>query len=95
MSEPKVPSSIATAPRCTGGFYFFSWIALLTLSPYIIILNDKQVGIKYPFRVFGMTRPGIERCSPGVLANSLTILPIGWLYVFIYKQDLISNTLEG
>ena len=35
------------------------------------MLSVKQVGIKYPFKVFGMTQSGIERRSPGPLVNTL------------------------
>ena len=34
------------------------------------MLSAKQGGIKYHFKVFGMTRPGIEPRSPGPLANT-------------------------
>ena len=37
------------------------------------MLSVKQGGIKYNFRVFGMTRPGIEPRSHGPLANTLLI----------------------
>ena len=33
------------------------------------MLSVKQGGMKYHFRVFGMTPPGIELRSPGPLAN--------------------------
>ena len=40
------------------------------LDMYLILLRDKQGGIKF-FKVFGMTQPGIEPRSPGPLANTL------------------------
>ena len=39
------------------------------------MLNVKQGGIKYHFKVFGMTRPGIEPQAPGPLVNILLIRP--------------------
>ena len=67
--DPKAPF-----PRCREGRYPFPWIALLY--PYLILLSVMQVGIKYHFWVFGMTRPEIEPRSSGSLANTLTIMPI-------------------
>ena len=43
---------------------------------YLILLSVKQGGIKYIFKVFGMTRPGIEPRSPGSLANTLPTGPV-------------------
>ena len=40
------------------------------------MLSVKQGSIKYHFWVFGMTRPGIEPRSLGLLANTLIIMPI-------------------
>ena len=40
------------------------------------MLSVKQGGIKFHFKVFGMTRPGIEPRSPGPLANTLTAGPV-------------------
>ena len=40
------------------------------------MLIVKQRGIKYPFRVFGMTRPGIEIRYPGPFTNTLHTRPI-------------------
>ena len=73
--NPKAPFSIATTPRCRGGRYSFPGLLYFTLDPYLIMLSVKQGGIKYHFWVFGMTRPGIERRSPGPLANTLTPRP--------------------
>ena len=36
------------------------------------------------FKVFGMTRPGIEPRSPGPLANTLTAGPMSHIYIYIY-----------
>ena len=36
------------------------------------------------FKVFGMTRPGIEPRSPGPLANTLTARPMSEIYIYIY-----------
>ena len=45
------------------------------------------------FKVFGMTRPGIEPRSPGPLANTLTAGPIGFvnilLITFLNEPELI------
>ena len=40
------------------------------------MLGTKQGRIKNNFCVFGMTRPGIETWSPGLLANTLLIRPM-------------------
>ena len=32
--DPKAPFSIASTPRCCGGYYSFSWFAPLTLNLY-------------------------------------------------------------
>ena len=46
------------------------------------MLSVKQGGIKYHFKVFGRTRPGIEPRSPGPLVN---ISESGFLPVFYTK----------
>ena len=51
-SNQKVPFSIATAMRCRGECYSFSWIASLTLDPYLIMQIVKQGGTKYHFLSF-------------------------------------------
>ena len=45
----KVHLSISTAPMCKGGCYSFPGIAHFTLDVYLIMLNVKQVSIKYNF----------------------------------------------
>ena len=46
------------------------------------------------FKVFGMTRPGIEPRSPGSLANTLTAGPI-YIYVYICNySNKVSNVKE-
>ena len=72
----KAPFSIATTPRCRGGSYAFPWILHFTLNTYLILLSVKQGGIKYHFKVFGMTLTEIEPRCPGPLANSLLIVYI-------------------
>ena len=47
--DPKASFSIATTPRCRGGFYSFPWIAPLTLDSYLIMLCVTQGGIKNNF----------------------------------------------
>ena len=46
------------------------------------MLNIKQDGIKYHFLNFGMTGTGIEPGSPGPLANTLLIRPMGQLKIY-------------
>ena len=48
------------------------------------MLSVKQVGIKYSFLVFGITRPRIEPLSPGPLVNTLPIRPM----LKIMEKDL-------
>ena len=67
--------SIATTLRRWGGRYSFPGLLHCTPNTYLILLCVKQEGIKYHFKVFGMTRPGIEPSSPGPLANSLRTRP--------------------
>ena len=49
--DPKVPFSIATTPRCTGGHCTtpFPGLFHFTHDPYLIVLSAKQGGIKYHF----------------------------------------------
>ena len=47
--DPKAPFSIATTPRCRGGRYSFSGRFHFTLDAHLMMLNAKQVGIKYHF----------------------------------------------
>ena len=42
-----------------------------TLDTYLVLLSVKHEGIKYHFKVFCMTRPGIKTRSPGPLRNTL------------------------
>ena len=42
--QPEGPFSKVTVPRCREGCYSFTWITLLTLYPYLIILTIK-VGV--------------------------------------------------
>ena len=63
---------------------------------YLILLSVKQGGIKYHFKVIGMTRPGIEPRSPGPLANTLLTRSITsththththiYIYIYIYHH---------
>ena len=43
------------------------------------------------FKVFGMTRPGIEPRSPGPLANTLTAGPMSRYFMFIYRYHIITD----
>ena len=48
--NPKAPFSVATTPRCFGeGAIPFSGLLHFTLDTYLIMLSDKQGGIKYHF----------------------------------------------
>ena len=71
--DQKAPFSIATTPRYKGGSYSFLWIA--PLYPWVL---SKEVSSTI-LKVFGMTRPGIEPRSPGLLANTLPTRPISQL----------------
>ena len=55
--DQKAPISIVITP-IPGLLHFI-------LDMYIILLGVKQGGINYHFKVFGMTRPGIEPRSSG------------------------------
>ena len=91
--NPKAPFSIATTPSCRGGRYSFPGLLYFTLDPYLIMLSVKQ-GSSTIFRVFGMTRPGIEPRSPGPLANTLTPRPMSGvpMYVYIYIHIHVSSS---
>ena len=47
----KVPFSIATTPRCRGGYNSIGLINF-TLDPYVVILSVKQEGIKYNIYIY-------------------------------------------
>ena len=71
----------------------FPGLLHFTLDPYLIMLSVKQGGIKYHFWAFGMTRPGIEPWSSGLLVNSL----LNWkmvIFKFIqpYQLELQSTS---
>ena len=60
------------------------------------MLSVKQGVIKYHFKVFGMTQPGIEPRSPGALANTLPAsqlyfeqFSLAWVHSLIVKTVLI------
>ena len=59
------------------------------------MLSVKQCGIKYYFLSLGMTRPGIEPKSPGVLANTLTIMPTLIKIIIIDSWEFITSVLAG
>ena len=58
----KVSKVIATTPRCRGGRYTFHLIASFYLWYVPYIAEEASFTI---FKVFGMTRPGIEPRSLG------------------------------
>ena len=49
-SDQKAPFSIATTPRCSGGTTPFSDLLHFTLDTHLILLSDKQGGIKEHFQ---------------------------------------------
>ena len=73
----KVKSKVGDRTPFPGLFHF-------TLDTYCIWLSVKQGDIKYHFKVFGMTWPGIEPKSPGPLANTLPIRPMSSTNYNIY-----------
>ena len=66
----------------------FPGLLHFTLDTYLIMLSVKQGGIKYQFKVFGMTRPGIEPWSPRPLANTLFSRLINYLVVHIFNWTI-------
>ena len=70
--DQKAPFSIATTPKCKGGHYSFSLdcSSLHSVRTWYCWALSKQVS-STNFKVFGMTRPGIEPRSPVPLANTL------------------------
>ena len=86
--DQKASFSIATTPRCRGGRYSFPRIA--PLLPLICTLYcwvlSKEVSSTI-FKVFGMTRPGIEPKSPSPLVNTQTIRPMSQLIIIIIIVD--------
>ena len=75
--DPQAPFSKATT-QVQVKTLLPTWIAPLTISPYLLMLSVKQGGIKYHFQVYSRTRPGIKRWSPGPLKNTLCV------YVYTY-----------
>ena len=79
--EPKAPFSITTTPMYRGRCYSFPWIA--PLYPWSVPFNvlSKEASSTI-FWAFGMTRSGIEPWSSEPLANSQTIMLMGWCCCF-------------
>ena len=75
----KAPFSIATTLKCRGGRYFFSLdcTTLPSIRTLYCCVLSKEVS-SATFKVFGMTRAGIEPRSPGPLAN--TTLAYYWTF---------------
>ena len=75
--DQKAPLSIATTPSCRGRRYSIPWIAPLYswYVPKYCWLLSKEVSSTI-FKVFGMTRPGIEPRSLRPLANTLPTGPM-------------------
>ena len=86
----KAPFSIATTPRCRGGWYSFPGLFHFILDTYLIMLGVKQGGIKYHFFSSGMIRPEIEPRSP--LVNTL---PTRKLYMNNLSKSFDGNFLNG
>ena len=74
----KVPFSLITPSRCSGGTNPFPGLFHFTQDSYQIMLRVKQSSIKYHFLVFGMTRPGIEN-------------PVSWA-ISEYSTQLLKDT---
>ena len=75
--DPKAPFSIATTPRCRRRALFLSLdcstLPLIRTLYCWVLSKDVSSTI---FKVFGMTRPGIEPRSPGPLVNTLPTRPM-------------------
>ena len=69
--DQKAPFSIATTLRCREGATSFPKIVPLSLDTYIAEEVSSTI-----FKVFGMTRPGIEPMSREPLAITLPTRPI-------------------
>ena len=68
----------------------FHGLLHFTLDMYLIMLTVKQGGIKYHFFwVFGMTQPGIERQSPGLIRSMVMN------YFFLKKKQCNSKSFEA
>ena len=68
--DPRAPFSLTATPKCRERRHYIPWIA--PLYPWSIPYNAvKEGGIKYCFWVFGMSWPGIEPQSSGLLANTI------------------------
>ena len=82
--DQKAPFSIATTPGCRGGRYSFPNCSTLPLirTLYCWVLS-KEVSSTI-FKLFGMTRNGIEPRSSGQLANTLPTRLMSRLYIYIY-----------
>ena len=87
--DQKSPFSIGTIPRCRGGRYPFSWIAPLYSLIYTLYcwVLSKEVSSTI-FKVPGMTQPGIEPRSSGLLANTLLTRNQGR---FALKRNKLKN----
>ena len=69
--DQKAPFSIATTQRCWGVLLLSLDCAILTLIRTLYWWVLSREASSTIFKVFGMTRPGIELMSPGPLANTL------------------------
>ena len=90
--DEKAPFSIATTPRGRRGHNSFPWMLHFTLDTYLILPSVKQGGIKYHFKVFGMTWPGIKPRCPGPLLNTLILLI--YIYIYIYISSITNIYIE-
>ena len=78
----KAPFSIATTLRCRGRVKLLSLdcSTLPLIRTLYCWMLSKEVSSTI-FKIFGMTRSGIELRSPGPLANTLPTRPMSWLKV--------------
>ena len=89
-SNPKVPFSIATTLQCRRGHNSFSWIALLTLDPYLKMLSVKHGNIKNHFLSHWSTWdwPSVSLAigrHSNHYANGLVKLHI-YIYIYCHPQ---------
>ena len=95
--DQKAPFSIATTPRCKGRALLLSQNCSTLPSIHTLYCRvlSKEVSSTI-FKVFGMTRPGIEPRSPGSLTNTLPTRPMSrevliLLFIFFQFYSVVSQ----
>ena len=83
--DPKAPFSIATTPRCRALLLSQDCSTLPLIRTLYCWVLSKEVS-SIIFKVFGMTRPGIEPRSLGPLANTLPTRPMSRLTYFFWSR---------